>query len=213
MPNESQTLSALIDADRKLHRARAAFFEQGDTKGRVKAIAAEVRKAQSEGDSVDAGVRLMLMADLLIEVPGAESVKLLLEILGHEDPGVRVTAGEALVESLRDRWSETSKVIEGSFATLSVDALREIPFILIEAGETGVIALLAKLLAHKDGDTVAAAIEALVEVGDKSQLDAIRKLVGDKRPLTVEDQDDDGEEGSGGTVGEVAADALEILSE
>jgi HEAT repeat protein len=212
MPNETQNLATLIEADRKLLVAREAFFKQGDAKGRMKALTAEVRKALSEGNTPDACVRLMLLTDVLAEASGGEAIKLLLEILGHEEPGVRVAAGESLVEALSHRWSEGAKVVDGALANMAPEALRELPFVLIETGELGVVALLSKLLAHKDGDTAAAAIEAFVEIGDRSQLEAIRKLVGDKRPLTVEDQDDEGEEATGGTVGDVAAEAVEVLS-
>jgi HEAT repeat protein len=212
MANESRSLTDLIEADRKLHRARATFFEQGDNKGRAKAIAAEVDKAFGAGDSVDAGMRLILLADLLVEIPSPDSVKLLLKILGHDDPGIRVSAGEALIEVLSDRFGEASKVIEASVASgLGSEALRELPFVLVEAGEPAGIPIIAKLLAHADADVAASAIEALVEIGDRSQIDAIKKLVGDKRELSVEEQDDAGDEGSGGTLGELAAEAVEVL--
>lgn len=211
MANESKLLSDLIEANKRMLRARDAFFEQGDNKGRSKAITSEVDRALAAGDAGDAGIRLILVADLLVEIPGPESVKSLLRILGHEDPGVRVSAGEALVEVLSDRWGEASRTVESAIATLSTEALRELPFVIAEVGEAAGGAIIAKLLAHADADVAASAIEALVELGDASHIDAIKKLVDDTRPLTAEEQEGE-EDADGGTLGELASDAVEMLS-
>ncbi|MFO0557841.1 MAG: hypothetical protein U0269_38330 [Polyangiales bacterium] len=211
MANESKLLSDLIEANKRMLRARDAFFEQGDNKGRAKAIAAEVDRAMSADPASDAGVRLMLLADLLVEVPGQESVKSLLRVLGHEDPGVRVSAGEALVEVLSDRWGEASRSVELAIPSMSEEALRELPFVIAEVGEPAGGAIIAKLLAHADADVAASAIEALVEMGDATQLDAIKKLVGDKRALTAEEQEGE-EDVDGGTLGELASDAVDMLT-
>lgn len=211
MANESRLLSALIEANRRMLRARDAFFEQGDNKGRAKAIVAEVDRAMRADASSDAGERLMLLADLLVQVSGQESVKTLLRVLGHEDPGVRVSAGEALVEVLSDRWGEASRVVEQAISSMNEEALRELPFVLAEVGEPAGGAIIAKLLTHTDADVVASAIEALVEMGDVTQLDAIKKLVGDPRPLTMEEPEGD-EDATCATLGELAADAVEMLT-
>jgi HEAT repeat protein len=211
MANEGKLLSDLIEANKRMQRARNAFFEHGDNKGRAKAIAAEVDRAMSADPASDAGLRLMLLADLLVEVPGQESVKCLLRVLGHEDPGVRVSAGEALVEVLVNRWGEASRAVELAIPSMSEEALRELPFVIAEVGEPAGGAIIAKLLAHTDADVAASAIEALVEMGDATQLDAIKKLVGDKRPLTAEEQEGE-EDVDGGTLGELASDAVDMLT-
>ncbi|MBL8680523.1 MAG: hypothetical protein JNK05_15205 [Myxococcales bacterium] len=211
MGNESKHLSELIEANRRLFRARDAFFSSGDNKARSKALAAEVDRALAGEPSVDAGMRLILLADLLVEIPGNESVQALLRILGHEDPGIRVSAGEALVEVLSDRWGEASRVVESAVATtLTTEALKELPFVLAEVGEPAGSSIVAKLLSHADADVAASAIEALVELGDATHLEAIKKLVDDKRPLSSE-EDEEGEEDSGATLGELAADAVSVL--
>jgi HEAT repeat protein len=212
---ESKHLSELIEANKRLHRARDAFFSSGDNKSRARAVSHEVDRALAAEPSVDAGLRLMLLSDLLVEIPGQESVQCLLRILGHEDPGIRVSAGEALVEVLSDRWGEASRVVETAVdRTLTIDALRELPFVLAEVGEPSASKIIAKLLSHEDADVVASAIEALVELGDRSQLEAIRRLVDDPRPLSAEDEDEGDEEASAGaTLGDLAADAVEVLSQ
>jgi HEAT repeat protein len=211
MANESKLLSDLIEANKRMLRARDAFFEQGDNKGRSKAIAAEIDRALSADAAPDAGLRLILVSDLLVEIQGPEGVKSLLRILGHEDPGVRVTAGEALVEVLSDRWAEASRSVEAAIPTMTVEALRELPFVVAEVAEPAGGAIIGKLLSHADADVAASAIEALVELGDASHLDAIKKLVGDTRALTAEEQEGE-EDVDGGTLGELASDAVEMLS-
>jgi HEAT repeat protein len=211
MANESKLLSDLIEANKRMLRARDAFFEQGDNKGRSKAIAAEIDRALSADAAGDAGLRLILVSDLLVEIQGPEGVKSLLRILGHEDPGVRVTAGEALVEVLSDRWAEASRSVEAAIGSMTVEALRELPFVIAEVAEPAGGAIIGKLLAHADADVAASAIEALVELGDASHLDAIKKLVGDTRALTAEEQEGE-EDVDGGTLGELASDAVEMLS-
>jgi HEAT repeat protein len=124
---------------------------------------------------------------------------------------VRVTAGEALVEVLSDRWAEASRSVEAAIPTMTVEALRELPFVVAEVAEPAGGAIIGKLLSHADADVAASAIEALVELGDASHLDAIKKLVGDTRALTAEEQEGE-EDVDGGTLGELASDAVEMLS-
>ena len=86
----------------------------------------------------------------------------------------------------------------------------ELLYILVEIPEPGVTKLLGQFLRHGDADAVAAAIEALVQVGDPSAARMIEPLVDDMRTVEL---DEDGSEGSTElTIGELAEEALEILS-
>ncbi|MDP3274440.1 MAG: hypothetical protein Q8Q09_04545 [Deltaproteobacteria bacterium] len=212
MSNEAKALSALLEANHKLNVARSDFQENGSTDAKIKAITAAIEQAFAAGDSTDAGLSLILMTDVLVEVQSPVAAKLLLRVLGHTDPGIRVSAGEALVELLAENWNDGAKAIESYIATdgASLDALRELPFVLAEVAEPAGAELIAKLLAHKDADVAASAIEALVELGNDEHMDAMRALVSDKRELSVEEDDDSGV--AGGTLGELANDALEVLS-
>jgi len=80
----------------------------------------------------------------------------------------------------------------------------------VEIPEPGVTKLLGQFLRHGDADAVAAAIEALVQVGDPSAARMIEPLVDDMR--TVELDEDGSESSTELTIGELAEEALEILS-
>jgi HEAT repeat protein len=80
----------------------------------------------------------------------------------------------------------------------------------VEIPEPGVIKLLGQFLRHGDADAVAAAIEALVQVGDPSAARMIEPLIDDMR--TVELDEDGSDNSTELTLGELAEEALEILA-
>jgi HEAT repeat protein len=69
--------------------------------------------------------------------------------------------------------------------------------------------LLGLFLGHEDPDAVAAAIEAIVEIGDPTARPKLERLANDTR--TVELAEDDDEEPSEVTIGELASEALALL--
>jgi HEAT repeat protein len=89
-------------------------------------------------------------------------------------------------------------------------ALSELPYLIAEIPEPGAAKLLARFLRHADPEAVAAAIEALVEVGDPSVAPLLVPLEKDTRSVQVDD--DEGEEGKV-TIGELAAEARALLRE
>ena len=87
-------------------------------------------------------------------------------------------------------------------------ALAELPYLLAQIPEPGVSKLLARFLAHKDADAVAAAIEAVAEMGDPAALPLLDSLSSDARKVQLED--DGGTEGEA-TLAELVAEARAIL--
>ena len=79
---------------------------------------------------------------------------------------------------------------------------------LSDVPEPGVLKLLGRFLKHADGEAVAAAIEALVEIGDPSAASLLGPLLRDGRSVQLEDES--GEEGKI-TIGELATEAHELL--
>jgi HEAT repeat protein len=69
--------------------------------------------------------------------------------------------------------------------------------------------LLARFLAHRDPDAVAAAIEALVEIGDPSAIPLLDSLAADPRRVQLEDEG--GTEGDA-SIGELVAEAVVLLT-
>src|SRR6185369_4791393 len=108
-------------------------------------------------------------------------------------------------------FKEVAGGVERALKRLPVGspALPELPYILAEVPEPGVVKLLAQFLAHRDPDAVAAAIEAIAEIGDPAAIKVLEPLVGDER--TVELADDGSEATSEATLGELAGEAIELL--
>lgn len=201
-------LTSIFDADRAQRRATAAFFEVGDERARVDALGRAIEQAAALTDDEESAERLMRIGDLLGEVGGPAAIGHLIALLDHDEPGVRVSAGEALLELGHSRYAEVAREFEKAIdAGARATALSEIPYLLAEIGEPGGVKLCARLLRHADPDVVGAAIEALAALGDPSAIKDIEKLRNDKRAVPQEEELDTGEV----TVGELAAEAIDHL--
>lgn len=210
MSQADDLLRSVLDADRALRRARDGFLAQKDSRAMTDALAKAVDRAFGDGDADEAAAALVRMSDMLVDIANADAAKLLVKILEHEEPGVRVAAGESLMELLYDRYAEVARILEAE-----VDrggnpvALAEVPFILAEVGEPGGVKIVAKLLKHADPDVVGAAVEGLATMGDPSVIKALEPLKNDKRKVSTEDADD--EAAGEVTIGDLVGEALEHL--
>ena len=92
-------------------------------------------------------------------------------------------------------------------------ALPELPYLLAELPEPGVMKLLGMFIAHRDPEAVAAAIEALVEIGDPAGARLLAALAGDERTVELADEGEGDDAASEVTIGELASEALELLQE
>jgi HEAT repeat protein len=203
-------LKTHFDAERAVRTTQEALLET-DRAALLVAITAAVDEAWSLSDRAESNLRLYRAAELLSEFEGPKAVDLLIRILGNEDPEPRHAAGEALQGLAFDRFKEVALGIERAIDGLEVGnpALSELPYLLSEVPEPGVLKLLGRFLKHKDADAVAAAIESLVEVGDPSASSLLAPLLQDRR--TVQLEDESGEEGKI-TLGELASEARALLS-
>jgi hypothetical protein len=209
MADVTRTLSTLFEAERSLRKAHAELL-RGDEKQLLAALETEARAALKSGGE-EATVKLVRIAPLLAELEGPAPVDLLIEMLGSDEPEARHAAGEALEDLAFDRFKEVALGIERAVEKLPAGnpALSELPYLLAEVGEPGCVKLLGRFLAHADGEAVAAAIEALVELGDESAIPMLTKLERDARQV---DLDEDGESGRV-SIGELAAEAKQLLAE
>jgi HEAT repeat protein len=132
-------------------------------------------------------------------------------VLSSEHPEARRAAGEELEALAFERFKEVAGGVERALKRLPVGspALPELPYILAEIPEAGVMKLLGQFLGHKDPDAVAAAIETIAELGDPSAIQLLEPLMHDDR--TVELADDGGETTSEASIGELATEAIELL--
>lgn len=206
-----QSLNALFDAERtvrSLHEDLAGQPEAPLLAALTDAIAAALR----ESDDDEAALRLVRISALLGEFDGPVVVDALIDILGSNHIEARNHAGEQLEGLAFDRFKDVARGVERALKRLPVGspALSELPYILAEIPEPGVVKLLGQFLRLADADAVVAGIEALVQVGDPSAARLIQPLTSDAR--TVELHEDGAEGSTELTIGELAEEAIEILS-
>jgi hypothetical protein len=205
----SRLMPDLFDAERSVRRLHAQLAKT-DPAVLLNALDAAVKAALAEHED-EAALRLVRVAALLAELEGPRPVDLLIDILGCDEPEARHAAGEALEELAFDRFKELALGVERALERLpgTSPALAELPYLLAEVPEPGVRKLLGRFLAHPEAEAVAAAIEALVDLGDPAAAPMLAALEKDKREVSLEDEE--GEEGTV-TLGELATEARKLLS-
>lgn len=210
MATIADTLKALFDAERSVRSHHASLRGEGDAK-LVPALREATAAALALEDDDEAAVRLVRLAYLLGDLEGDEVVDLLVDILGGVSPEARIAAGEALEGLAFDRFKEVALGIERALARLprGNPALTELPFLLAEVGEPGCAKLLGRFLQNEDAEVVAAAIEAMAELGDPASIPFLSKLERDGRHVEL-DEESGGERVS---IADLAHEAKAILEE
>jgi HEAT repeat protein len=206
-------LKRLFAAELEARRVHDELVDEARTPDKRDALIAAARAAIAAArgdDSEEASVQLTCLARLLGEFEGADVADALVDVLDTPHPEARGEAGEQLQGLGFDRFKEVALAVERAIDRLpsGSPALVELPYVLVEIPEGGVMSLLGRFLEHEDGDAVAAAIEALVEIGDPSAIRVLEKLRSDRRRSTL--GDDDGP-GTDVTIGELSAEAIELL--
>jgi HEAT repeat protein len=201
-------LHIIFDADRSLRKAEAQLLEGRDARALETILWDAVQEAAALNDREEAILRLERLADLCAQVPGPRMADALLRILDDDAPSVRHTAGEALLDVAYERYAEVARAIERGLASgLQAPAATELPYLLAEVGEPSALPLLRRFLDHPDPDVIAAAIESMAQLEDPDAATDLQRFLGDDRPVTVEDFEED----LSTTLGELAREALEAL--
>lgn len=203
-------LAALFDAERTARRLHTGLVGRPRSE-LVEELARATASALALSDEAEKSLQLTRIAVLLGDLEGDRVVDLLIDILGGDSPEARAVAGEELENIAFDRFKEVALGIERALQRLPGDspALTELPYLLAEVGEPGCVKLLGRFLAHKSPEPVAAAIEALAELGDPAGAPLLAPLERDSRQVEV----DDDAEGLLVTIGELAHEARELLGE
>ncbi len=161
----------------------------------------------------DEAIILSCIAEALGQFEGGPKiVDTLIAILGSDEPEARFSAGEVLEELVYSRFKDVALGVDRALERLpnGNPALTELPYLLAEVPEPGVVKLLGKFLRHSDAEAVAAAIAAAAAAGDPALLPEIEKLLTDGRTVQLDDEE---EESTGQvTLGELASEAKELLS-
>ncbi|MDC0749450.1 hypothetical protein [Polyangium mundeleinium] len=205
-----KSLNALFDAERTVRRVHDELADK--TEGVLLDVLTDaIAVALKESDEDESALRLVRIAALLGELQGPRVVDAMIDVLSSEHPEARRAAGEQLEELSFERFKEVALGVERALRRLPVGspALPELPYILAEVPEPGVPKVIGQFLKHGDADAVAAAIEALVQIGDPASARLIEPLVDDTR--TVELEEDGSDATTEVTIGELAEEALEML--
>jgi len=208
--NAKKVLSDIIELDSKIAKLRDEF-DACDESEQVKVLdelfACEL-KAIGEEDSVS--IALVRGTDMLVPL-GEKGAAALAKGLTHANPDVRSLAGEALLGIAEEGLAPIRPAIDFALKA-GCPAAEEMPFLLAMLEHEDVPKVIAEFLDNKDTAVVAAAIEALADFGDPASVPALEKLSKDKRVVAVEGEEE-GEEIKEWTIGELAAEAIEMIEE
>jgi HEAT repeat protein len=172
-----------------------------------------IERARKLGDEKQRVAQLESIAKILGELGGSGAVDALIDILGSEEPEARHAAGIVLEDLSFERFKEVALGVERALTKLPTDhlALSELPYILIEVPEPGVVKLIHRFLEHSNEEVAAAAIEACVELGDPSSIPKLSRLERDTRLVELDDAESEGKSDSSVTIGELAKEARLLL--
>jgi HEAT repeat protein len=198
-------LERIFDADRAMRKAETSLLRKRRAKALVDVLVDATREALATQDHDEATMRLERLADLCAQVPGPEMTDALIAILNHDEPRVRVAAGEALRDVGFERYAEVARGIERALDRGDAGpAMSELPWVLAEIAEPSALPLIRRFLVHPEADVVAASIEALSQLGEPEAVADLQRFVDDTRIVTVEDFEDETKT----TLGELAKEAL-----
>jgi HEAT repeat protein len=172
-----------------------------------------IERARKLDDESKRVAQLDCIAKILGELNGPGAVDALIDILGSEEPEARHGAGIVLEDLAFERFKEVALGIERALVKLPPDhlALSELPYILIEVPEPGVVKLIHRFLEHPNEEVAAAAIEACVELGDPSSVAKLSRLERDTRLVELDDGEADRNADTSVTIGELAKEARLLL--
>jgi HEAT repeat protein len=205
LPDE---LRRIFESDRVLRQSESKLLRKKGSDELVALLERETENALAMEDRKEGAVRLERLADLCAQVPGPRMTDALIAILNDGEPRVRVAAGEALRDLGYERYAEVARGIERALDR-NADGLSmsELPWVLAEIAEPSALPLIRRFLDHPSPDVVAAAIEALAQLRDPDSISDLERFMSDSRVVTIEDFEDETKT----TLGELAADALEML--
>ena len=206
----TEQLQALFEAEQSVRKATISLLDE-EPSDLLPVLTLALDEALQLSDEEEQALRLVRLAELFSELDGPDAIDRLMDILGSDEPEARHAAGTALEEIGYERFKDLALGVERALDRLdaSSPALVELPYLLSEiTDEPGVVKLLARFAAHSEPNVVAAAIEAIAETGDPAARKLLAPLRSDRR---VAQLDEDGDEVSPVSLGELARDAYDVL--
>lgn len=201
-------IQALFVAARAEREATQRILAEPDHSRLALALSQQTDEALGLADEDERALRIERLASLCAEVPSEASVAALLRALDHEEAGIRVSAGEALLAIAYERFVLLGRAIEGLVKNQHEGlSMEELPHLLAHVYEPDVLPLILGFTRHPRAEVVAAAIEAMLELGDERAVDRLRELSSDTRRVELDELED-----SEATLAELAREAIEELS-
>lgn len=204
-----QIILKIIELDEKIAGLKAEFdaLQTGEKETALTAyFNGELEKL---GEDDDISVGLVRAAEMLLSSGSDKTARVLGAGLVHGNQDVRLICQDALAHLAEDGLERIMPLVEEAL-TKGGALGEEIPFLLAEVSLPDVTPLLERFLKHAEADVVASAVEALVDYGDPSSVQALEKLLEDKRVVTVLDEHDREVKC---TIGQLANDAVDVLSD
>jgi HEAT repeat protein len=215
LSNRSSVESALGELFQVEQKARDLADEIADAPPEIvlAVLTDAVAQARQLADENVRVGRLDSIAKILGELGNAGAVDALIDILGSDEPEARHAAGVVLEDLAFERFKEVALGVERALENLSPDhlALSELPYILIEIPEPGVVKLVHRFLEHPNEEVAASAIEACVELGDPSSITKLSRLESDTRLVELDDGESEKRSDASVTIGELAKEARLLL--
>jgi len=174
----------------------------------VNTVFADALKQTDPSDAPDA--HLIRALNILLFLGGEDGIQCMIQGLNNPNPDVRLVSGEAVLDVATEDFSALKPAVETALGEQkkSTMMLQEMPFILAEIDDVRSLDLLHRFLLLNDPVSVAAAIEALAEVGDMNSVKELMNLKDDAREIRVDDEEDEKI-----TIGQMATEAIGIISE
>ena len=204
--NAKDTFQKIMKLTEETSDLMDAFAELDNAAQESVLTAAFVDQTKNIDPDADVPITLVRTAEMLVGVMTEKSVATLAAGLGNENATVRMLCGDALMHIAEDDL-ELLKPAVDNVLKMGGTAAEEMPFVLLEVDDPEVPKILEKFLKSSEGEVVAAAIEALIEIGDPDSEPALKALVNDNREVTL----DEGVEDETTTIGRLAQDAVAML--
>ncbi len=204
-----ETLKKIIGLDEQIVTLKEEFstFPNEEQQKVLTERFTEMLEALDENTPVSMG--LVRVTEMLLFHGNDWTTQLLGKGLGHPNQDMRLLCGDAILHLAEEGIEFIMPVVEDALAKGGLLAA-EMPFLLTDVDHAEVPRVLERFLEHDSNDVAAAAIEALAEYGDPSCLPALEKLKDDARTVSVEE---DGSKMAEWTVGQLAKDAIEMLTD
>ena len=204
--NAKDTFKKIMELTEETSKLMDEFAEIDNTDQESVLTAAFAEQTQSIDPEADVPITLVRTAEMLVGVMTDRAVATLAAGLGSENATVRMLCGDALMHIAEDDLELLKPAVEDVLKKGGT-AAEEMPFVLLEVDDPEIPKILEKFLKSSEGEVVAAAIEALIEIGDPDCEAALKALVDDKREVTL----DEGMEDETTTIGSLAQDAIAML--